>query len=126
MKQMMGVLPAINLDALRSFSIDCFVTVGLQQRFFYILIGPGAVIACVALWGRTGRSKVQVLEAGEVGLVAHHHDRSSKANQIILLIIFLVYPSVSTTIFSVFSCRTLDFEQSVHVYDASINCNSTS
>eukprot|EP01043_Picozoa_sp_COSAG02_P039016 COSAG02_NODE_3050_length_7468_cov_9.831049_2_plen_1492_part_00 len=123
MKQMMSVLPAINLDVLRSFSVDCFTTVGLYKRFICMLIGPVAVIACVALWGRTGRSKVRVLAAGDVD-TAEHHDRRSKANQIIMLLIFLIYPSVSTTIFSVFSCRTLDFEQSVHVYDASIDCNS--
>jgi hypothetical protein len=111
---------------LRSFSVECLVTVGLYQRFIYTLAGPAVAIAGVALWGQMGgRSKVQVLVAGQVSVdsVDPGHDRSSKANQIIMAIIFLVYPSVSTTIFSVFACRHLDFEQSVHVYDAAIDCH---
>ena len=124
MQQMMSFLPAVNLDVLRLFSVDCLATVGLYQRFVYMLLGPAVVIVLVALWGQTGHSKVQVLAAGVVDSAARGHDRSTKANQIIMLVIFLIYPSVSTTIFSVFSCRSLDFDQSIQVFDASIDCNS--
>ena len=34
-----------------------------------------------------------------------------------------MYPTISTTIFSVFACRDMDFGQSVHTYDASVDCN---
>lgn len=151
LKQMMTVLPAVNLDVLKSFSMDCLVTVGLYQRFAYMLIGPAAVIALVLLWSKpdiwskwVGQAGVQVLdEAAGTDLIGaatrtgpgartdelvadkKQHDRSAKAGQMIMLIIFLVYPSVSTTIFSVFACRKLDFGQSTHIYDASVDCNST-
>lgn len=52
------------------------------------------------------------------------HKTISSANQNSMLIVFLAYPMLSSTIFSVFACRELDFGQSIHIYDAQIDCNS--
>ena len=52
-------------------------------------------------------------------------DHRDNTNQYSTLIIFLSYPTVSSTIFAMFSCRELDFSESWHVYDASIDCSST-
>eukprot|EP01052_Picozoa_sp_SAG31_P045541 SAG31_NODE_8356_length_1466_cov_1.986832_2_plen_175_part_00 len=49
------------------------------------------------------------------------HKAISSANQNSMLIVFLAYPMLSSTIFSVFACRELDFGQSVHIYDAQID-----
>eukprot|EP01043_Picozoa_sp_COSAG02_P047982 COSAG02_NODE_4659_length_5123_cov_6.685709_1_plen_1319_part_10 len=124
-REMTSFLPAINLDVLRVFSVDCLAVVGLYQRFIYTLVGPTVLIILVRCWGTGTGSRAQVLAedapGSEKGQAA---DRAAKANSIIMLIVFLLYPSVSTTIFSVFACRNLDFDQSTHVYDADIDCNS--
>jgi hypothetical protein len=64
-----------------------------------------------------------VIKTVEMGSVWTSFCSEQTANQICLLIIFLVYPTLMTTIFTMFACRDLDFEQSFHIYDPSIDCN---
>lgn len=128
LREMMSTLPAVNLDVLQSFSVDCLVTINLYHRFAFFLLAPVVLVAIVLAWGRMAPG-VQVREATAQGTPVQSsdaHTRRAKANQICMLVVFLAYPSVSSTIFSVFMCRDLDFEQSVHVYDATVDCTSAS
>eukprot|EP01043_Picozoa_sp_COSAG02_P052851 COSAG02_NODE_5758_length_4062_cov_1.950038_1_plen_976_part_10 len=120
--KLISILPALNLDIFDAFSVDCLAEIGLYQRFVGMLMGPIVVVVLVRLWGMSSLG-VEVEEEGAASK-STQVDRAAKADGIVLLIVFLVYPSVSTTIFSVFACRKLDFDQSFNVYDASIDCNS--
>jgi hypothetical protein len=52
------------------------------------------------------------------------HKLIINANQASLFIVFLCYPAMSATIFSMFACRELDAGEAWHVYDHSIDCRS--
>ena len=49
-----------------------------------------------------------------------------RAVQRMLLVLFLLYPSLSTTCFKFFSCRMLDSGEIYHVDDMTVDCASSS
>ena len=49
-----------------------------------------------------------------------------RAVQRVLLVLFLLYPSLSTTCFKFFSCRMLDSGEIYHVDDMTVDCASSS
>ena len=53
-------------------------------------------------------------------------DVGDRAVQRILLVLFLLYPSLSTTCFKFFSCRMLDSGEIYHVDDMTVDCASSS
>ena len=106
-KAMLEAMPAVNLDVLNLASFDCIAELNLYSRFFAIVLSP--LVICVLVQVRARRSGIE--------------ERIHDANHVCFLIIFLTYPTVSSTIFTMFSCRELDMGQSFHVYDTSIDCN---
>eukprot|EP01043_Picozoa_sp_COSAG02_P048809 COSAG02_NODE_4836_length_4923_cov_5.490257_2_plen_446_part_00 len=130
---MMKILPAVNVDVLSVVSFDCMSDIDLYSRFCFVVISPVILILIVQLRARLvgGSSREQVrVQQEEAGPAVDddavsRHDRLKDANQLSMLIIFLVYPTLSSTIFTMFACRDLDMDQSYHVYDTGIDCNSS-
>eukprot|EP01046_Picozoa_sp_COSAG06_P023440 COSAG06_NODE_1862_length_8199_cov_7.440741_2_plen_2345_part_00 len=151
-KDLARALRTLNLDILRVASMECMgVGLNLYSRSAFTIGMPLLCVGLLRLWGcyqrslqaeqHPGKAKVgssrcsvnrnrQVHPEQDVGsgfekmepISADHRDHT---NQYSTLIIFLSYPTVSSTIFAMFSCRKLDFSESWHVYDASIDCTST-
>eukprot|EP01051_Picozoa_sp_SAG22_P010826 SAG22_NODE_996_length_6115_cov_59.761303_1_plen_1780_part_01 len=148
-KAQMRTIFAVNLDVLQLASFDCMIGIDLFGRFFFIVTAPIVIVLLIQLRARTCSaplrcgSKVSVSQAhrppavaGEVQVESEAPfvsvlepkpgpDRVQAANNISMLVVFLTYPAVSSTIFTMFSCRELDMRQSYHVYDTSIDCNGS-
>ena len=114
------ILPSINLDFLRMMSFDCITDLNLYLRFIITISTPVTVVILVQLVARRlCRNSGDKYKDGTTA----DGSGSAMANQISLVITFLVYPTLMTTIFTMFACRDLDFEQRYHIYDTSIDCN---
>ena len=136
----MKTLSVVNLDVLSAFSVGCMAPVNLYTRFFFIVSLPVALILLVQLEARVAHcsaSKVHPADEPsktEEKMLATEQDAATTAskkhplaaaNELCMLIIFLAYPTVSSTVFTMFACRELDFGESWHVYDTSIDCRSS-
>ena len=62
----------------------------------------------------------------ETTVAKEYEKRIETGLQWIMLLTFVMYPTVSSTILSVYSCHQLDFGERWHERDTSIDCTSTS
>ena len=113
LKGLMKALPAVNIDVLSAVSFDCMASIGLYSRFFFIVLTP--IVLSLAVWLRARMAcsrKVDVQQANDnasdSGARGDKHARIRDATQVIFAIIFLTYPTVTSTIFTMFACREMD------------------
>eukprot|EP01045_Picozoa_sp_COSAG04_P014923 COSAG04_NODE_1147_length_8078_cov_1.968045_1_plen_469_part_10 len=127
LNKLLKFLPTLNFDMLKAVSFDCVTSIDLYGRFFFVVLSPIVLILAVQLRARMGpccSTKVAVRSAEEkASAVTERHERIRDATQLSFVVIFLTYPAVTATIFTMFACRGLDQGQSFHVYDTSIDCN---
>ena len=92
----------MNIDVLKAVSFDCMASIGLYSRFFFIVLTP--IVLSLAVWLRARMAcsrKVQVQQAGDGTSDSgggDKHARMRDATQVIFAIIFLTYPTVTSTI----------------------------
>lgn len=107
-----------NLDALWIPSAGCIVDFDFHDRLLVSTIGPLIALALLAgtfsVAKRRNRGSEPALER-----VRHKH------MSMVLLVSFLVYSSVSATIFQVFACETLSDAKSYLRADYRIECDSS-
>ena len=107
-----------NLDALWIPSAGCVMDVDFHDRLLVSTIGPLVALALLAatftVATRRNRGSEPALE-----IVRHKH------MSMVLLISFLVYSSVSATIFQVFACEPLSDQKTYLRADYSIECDSS-
>ena len=114
LKGLLKTLPAVNIDVLKAVSFDCMVGIGLYSRFFFVVLSPIVLIAAVQLRARmacTGKVEVQQADddaSDHGGDSPTKQDRTRDATQLSFLIVFLTYPTVTSTIFTMFACRDMD------------------
>ena len=104
--RLVAMASAVNLDVFKVLSLGC-VQVGFFSKFMASMAMPivlGALI--VAYYKSKGRG----LNEMQNGLV---------------LLSFLIYPSVSSKVFQVFSCQDISPTESYHRLDYSMDCNGT-
>jgi len=113
LKALLRALPAVNIDVLKAVSFDCMASIGLYSRFFFIVLTP--IVLSLVVWLRARMAcsqKVEVLpfndNASDSGARGDKHARIRDATQVIFAIIFLTYPTVTSTIFTMFACREMD------------------
>eukprot|EP01045_Picozoa_sp_COSAG04_P011115 COSAG04_NODE_707_length_10916_cov_5.167052_4_plen_827_part_00 len=112
LKGLMKALPAVNIDVLNAVSFDCMASIGLYSRFFFIVLSP--IVLSLAVWLRARMAcsqKVDVQQAGDGAsdsTEGDKHARMRDATQVIFAIIFLTYPTVTSTVFTMFACRAMD------------------
>lgn len=126
-RELLASLPAINVDFLASFKVGCMgggFEFGLFSKFAFTIISPLAVLVLLQVWAHAGGSAVGVQQSHQKES-SSVRSRHTKAREMSFWIIFLIYPTISTTVFSVFACRDMDFGQSWHVYDSTLDCNSS-
>ena len=104
LKSMMKALPAVNLDVLSVGPFGCMMSIDLYSRFFFTVAAPFVAILLAQLWARLprGKGQVEVRQAGsdEGETTSSKAERVRDATQLSMLIIFLTYPTMSSTIFT--------------------------
>eukprot|EP01045_Picozoa_sp_COSAG04_P002464 COSAG04_NODE_90_length_26856_cov_18.273723_20_plen_2565_part_00 len=113
------MLPTLNLDVLSAVSFDCIAEVNLYTRFFFVVLLPVVVVLILQVRARLLCNMAVRVQPAEGRTVPA---RIRNANQSIFIVLFLTYPTVTSTVFTMFACRELDMRQSYHVYDAQIDC----
>ena len=97
---------------------------GLFGKFVFTIVSPLVILVLLQVWAHVGGAAVGVQQSHQKESLSVR-SRHTKAREISFWIIFLTYPTISTTVFSVFACRDMDFGQAWHVYDSNMDCNSS-
>jgi len=116
--RLLGALRVVVLDVFEILRIDCITPLSLHVKFGIIMLLPVAAIGFVHLF----RCWQDPRGSGEPSAKASN--RAAAAYQS-LVIIFLLYPLLSRTAFSIFNCQTLGPEERWHRDDFSVDCNSS-
>jgi hypothetical protein len=108
----------VNLDAVKFGSFDCFVKSNFYVKLVSYTIAPVALVLGVVVVAETA---IAVLEIGGT-------ERSRRLRDFVLEfslgLAFLIFSSVSATIFDTFNCRTFgDDPTSYLVVDQSVSCD---
>ena len=113
-----GLGNIVNLDLGLVLSVGCAMKTDFHDRLLISTLGPlgalGALGVCFRVAARRNREAPEALE------------RIRRKNlSLALLVTFLVYSSVSSTIFRMFACEELDDGGDYLRADYSIMCNSS-
>ncbi|CAN0577455.1 unnamed protein product, partial [Laminaria digitata] len=101
-ERFLAIVGMSNLDLARFLAADCLFSTDFYDRLLISTLGPIAVLvilACtysVATWRNGGPG------SGSRAVIIQKHA------SIVLLVAFLVYGSVSSTVFGMFGCEHLD------------------
>eukprot|EP00752_Nemacystus_decipiens_P001402 g1387.t1 len=117
-ERFLAIVGVTNLDLGRLLSAGCLVSVDYHGRLLLSTLGPmvvALVLACtyVVATRRNGGAD----DEGKASI-------KNKLASIMLLVAFLVYGSVSATVFGMFVCEDLDDEGSYLRGDYSIRCDT--
>lgn len=108
----------LNFDVLWIPSVGCLVEVGFHGRLLVSTIGPLVALAALAITYTIAKRRSS---RSEVALQKIRHKHMSA----VLLITFLVYSSVSSTVFQMFACEGLDDRKHYLRADYRIECDSS-
>ena len=108
----------LNFDALWIPSAGCIVDVDFHDRLLVSTIGPLVALALLAATFTVARHRNR---GSETALERVRHKHMS----MVLLISFLVYSSVSATVFQTFACEDLDDGNNYLRADYRIECDSS-
>ena len=113
----LSAINVINFDLGSALAAGCFWSeVNFHDRLLMNTLGPLVVVGVLAVTYRIAMFRNSA--AGHVGLekIRHKHQTA------LLLLTFLTYSSVSSTVFQTFACETLDDEVEYLRADYSIIC----
>ena len=105
----------LSFDLFATLAVDCVWQPSLYGKFIFVQSLPIVLIAIVKIAERLKLR--QVTKPAEV-----LHAKATTLSRI-LLILFLLYPTVSASVFNMFLRRQLDHGECMHRLDASIDCN---
>lgn len=108
----------LNFDVLWIPSAGCLVEVGFHGRLLVSTIGPLVALALLAI-------TYTVAKRRSFGSEAALQKIRQKHVSMVLLITFLVYSSVSATVFQSFACEDLDDRKNYLRADYRIECDSS-
>ena len=113
----MSYFSVLSFDILEVMSVDCLAAKpSFVQKFFFTQLLPVLLLGLI-----------KVIERYHLrGSVKGEHRRKVKEQTLnrIFLILFLLYPQVSASVFQIFMCRDLGGGESIHLFDAALDCNS--
>eukprot|EP01052_Picozoa_sp_SAG31_P035615 SAG31_NODE_4323_length_3360_cov_1.501993_2_plen_867_part_00 len=142
-------LAVVNLDVIRAFDIACYYHISLHQKLLFVwslpLVGHLLIRMFVSCSGRSSlvskNGDEKLLKGAQPiagpddndgnmdsrGVTAAELQRRNEESYVSLHIMmaYILYPLICTTVFSIFACRKLDNGESWHTFDYSIDCNST-
>lgn len=108
----------LNFDIGWVLSAGCFVTIDFHDRVITSTVGPIVTMGVLGLTYAVGCRRNRVREAA-LNKVRRKHV------SVALWITFLIYSSVSSTLFQMFSCETLEDGNTYLRADYRIECSST-
>ena len=117
-QRFLDAVDVINFEFSRVLSAGCMFSFDFHDKLLIVTIGP---IAGLILLGIT-----YVIAASK-----HRHSKNALGNiwdkhvSMVLLVTFLVYSSISSTVFQMFACEVLDDGSNYLRADYRINCDSS-
>jgi hypothetical protein len=114
--RLLKVIGIVLLDIFDVFRIDCLSPLSLHAKFVIIMLLPVVGIAFVQILRCVSNRGATPEQA------ATNHARAAYRS---FFVIFLLYPLLSRTTFSIFRCQTLATGERWHEEDFSIDCDST-
>ena len=112
----------LNIDITKVLSMGCIIDLDFHHRLFISTLGPAAVLtvlgAMYAVYRRIYRPSYYDF------VVAVREEDNHRYVSVVLLLTFLMYSPVSSTLFQMFSCDELDGGKSYLRADYRIDCNS--
>ena len=109
-----------NLDLAGFLTAGCLISTDFHDRLLFSTLGPIAALVVLACTYAVATSRV----ADKPGEDERRAKIRIKHASVALLVAFLVYGSVSSTVFGMFSCEQIDGEGSYLRGDYSIRCDS--
>eukprot|EP01043_Picozoa_sp_COSAG02_P039475 COSAG02_NODE_3120_length_7329_cov_2.938866_2_plen_1239_part_00 len=137
-------LSFFTLDLFKLFSVQCTFETNLYNKFLVTTCTPILALAALAAWSfmvkkvTSGDAAKSDVDTGASGLSSqlaatasndiNDSDKAQKDNvdqflQRAFILLFAVYPMLSTKTFHFFACRHYD-EQFLHMFDYSVSCDS--
>lgn len=121
-ERFLAVVSVSNLDLAGLLSAGCLISTDFYDRLLMSTLGPIAVLAVLAC-------TYQVATRRNRGVSGASRPSSraailNKHTSVMLLVAFLVYGSVSATVFGVFSCEDLEDGGSYLRADYSVRCDT--
>ncbi|GMH79533.1 hypothetical protein TL16_g08176 [Triparma laevis f. inornata] len=106
----------VNLDALKLGSVDCFVATSFYTKLLFSTLMPLFMVACIFLYMSVAKGC-----AKDPQKKRRIHNNSI---ELFLGLTFLVFASVSTTIFDTFNCKVFGDDPTRYLaLDQSLDCN---
>eukprot|EP01051_Picozoa_sp_SAG22_P012009 SAG22_NODE_1210_length_5162_cov_5.959905_2_plen_1558_part_00 len=123
----------LSFDIFENLSVDCIVQPNLYQKFAFTQSLPLALIAVVLIAERlksNTHEQTPIKGGGEQTPIRGEDKETHRKRKVqeqaltrVFLILFLLYPTVSSSVFNMFMRRTLDNGECVHRFDSTIDCN---
>eukprot|EP01052_Picozoa_sp_SAG31_P042175 SAG31_NODE_6611_length_1953_cov_1.603020_1_plen_475_part_00 len=111
-----GAFSFLNFDLVKELAVDCIGKPTYYQKFSFTMLLPlmccGVVLLIkkLSLWRLHKRVEGEGLESASVDAEAKEI-RNAALNRV-FLVLFLLYPNVSVSVFNMFMCRYLDYVRS--------------
>lgn len=117
-ERFLAIVSVANLDLAGLLSAGCLISTDFYDRLLVSTLGPIAVLVVLACTYRVATWRNRGAGGARRAVIANKH------TSIMLLVAFLVYGSVSATVFGAFSCEELDDGRSYLRGDYSIRCDT--
>lgn len=118
-ERFLAILNVVNLDLAGLLSAGCLISTNYYNRLLVSTLGPIAVLVVLACTYRVATWRDSGAGSARRAVIWKKH------TSIMLLVAFLVYGSVSATVFGAFSCEELDDGVSYLRADYSVLCDTT-
>ena len=112
-----GISSVVNLDLGLVLSAGCMAKTDFHDRLFFFTLGPLIAIAFLGV-------SFHVAARGSRGSQDELQASRRKHFSLVLLMTFLIYSSVSSTVFRVFDCETLEDGKEYLRADYGIECTT--
>jgi hypothetical protein len=99
-------LTFVNLDLIDMMRVGCVTPINFYGKLFFVTLVPIALSALL------------------YALARYQQEMRNKCTKAFLLLTFIIFPSVSTTVLRAFPCRSFDDGTSLLKADYSIDCNA--
>lgn len=120
-RRFLQVIGVVNFDIGLMLSVSCTMDSDFYARLLVATLGPLVFVAMLATTYSIACAKYRRFSLDEVGVVKIRQRHLS----ILLLAAFLIYSSVSTTVFETFDCDKLDDGVDYLRADYRLHCTST-
>lgn len=124
-QQFLAVIDLFNLDLGWILQTGCLVDTNFHHRFIVTIVGPLVGLAIIRIAYDVARRKQSTAESPTTSESPQLDEVRQRYLSMVLLLTFVVYSSVSSTLFQMFACERLDDGNLYLRADYRIECDST-